>query len=67
MSTDEIRKEVEAIIEKYCNGTMFTGLENAHFIEWSRDGSVNPKKCADEIVAYIEGLIWQLIKEEPYG
>ena len=54
-----IRAVVEDVLEKYCDATM-NGLERAHFVEWSADGSANPQKCADEIIDAVINCIFPM-------
>ena len=50
---EEIRKEIEKVIEGYSDGT-YQGLSRGHLIEYFSDGSKNPQTLVDEIMVVIK-------------
>lgn len=51
---EEIRKEIEQVVEGYCDGT-YQGLSHGHLIEYFGEGSnKTPQTLADEIMVVIE-------------
>jgi hypothetical protein len=52
---EQIRADVEKIVEHYCDGT-WNGLKRATFIEYFSDGTNGPQELADRLIEYIGRL-----------